>query len=154
MSNGVQGRVVYQLKRAEQALRAAIDDSLAPLGITSAQYGVLSALAAAPGATSAELARACLVSAQSMHELVRVLIDRGLIDRVRRDGRSLQLDVSAAGRALLSDADPLVDGAELATLGEPAEREQLDGVLAGLVARLNRPGPGSPPEGGSSGERR
>lgn len=136
MSSGVQGRVVYLLKRVEQALRAAIDHALAPEGITSAQYGVLAALAATPGATSAELARICLVSMQSMHELITGLADRGLIARTRRDGRSLRLDVTPAGLELLRVADPLVDDAERVLLGAGPDHEQLHATLAALVGRL------------------
>ncbi len=136
MSRGVQGRVVYQLKRAEQALRAAIDDALATHGITAAQYGVLAALAAAPGATSAELARACLVSAQSMHEIIRVLADRDLVGRARRDGRSLRLTVTPAGHELLHAADSVVDRVEREMLGPSPDRDDLQNALTALVERL------------------
>lgn len=136
MSSGAQGRVAYRLKRAEQALRGVIDEALATHGITSSQYGALSALAAAPGTTSSELARACLVSAQSMHELMRVLIDLGFVDRVRRDGRSLQLKVTPAGQELLRTTDPVVDGIERTMLGPSTDRTQLEELLDALIARL------------------
>jgi DNA-binding MarR family transcriptional regulator len=136
VSSGVRGRVVYQLKRAEQAIRTAIDDALMPLGITSAQYGALAALEALPGATSAELARACLVTAQSMHELIAVLAGRGLVVRARRDGRSLHLDVSAAGRKILRAAHKLVDQVERDVLGPRQDRRRLQADLTALVSRL------------------
>ncbi len=136
MSSGVQGRVVHQLKRAEQAMRAAIDDALAPQGITAAQFGVLAALAAAPGSTSAELARACLVTAQSMHEVIRTLADRDLVDRTRRDGRSSSLAVTPAGHELLQAAGSVVDRVEQRGLGASTDRDQLQNALTALVARL------------------
>ena len=135
-SNGVQDRVVYQLKRAEQGLRAAIDEALLPLGVTSAQYGALAALAATPGVTSAELARACLVSAQSMHERVTGLADRGLVDRERRDGRSVRLAVAAVGHAALREADPLVDRVERELVGDGHGSGELRAQLTALVSRL------------------
>ena len=136
VSSGVQGRLVHQLKRAEQALRAVIDEALAPLGVTGAQYGALAALDAAPGVTSAELARACLVSAQSMHELVTGLAERGLVDRERRDGRSVRLAVSTAGHAVLRAADPLVDHVERELVGTGHGPADLRTQLAALVDRL------------------
>lgn len=137
ISTGVNGRTIYALKRVEQALRTAVDHALTEAGITAAHYGVLAALAAAPAVTSAELARLCLISTQSMHELVVALADRGLVIRTPRDRRSVQLCLSQEGAAVLARATPLVDAVEARAFpGGETDRQDLADTLARVLRNI------------------
>lgn len=48
IESGVEGRVGYQMKRAQQVLRIALDEALREVGMTTAQYAALSALETTP----------------------------------------------------------------------------------------------------------
>ena len=80
-------------------MRTAIDEALAPLGLTAAQAGVLSALAYGAHLSNADLARESFVTPQSTVELLRTLEKRGLI--VRRPhpsgGRSMPAELTPEG---------------------------------------------------------
>ena len=60
-------RMGYELKRAQAALRAAMDEALRRHGLTVPQYACLELLDQRPGLTNAELARGAFVSRQSMN---------------------------------------------------------------------------------------
>jgi len=98
--------VGYELKRAENALRRAMEEALGRLGITVAQYATLRALEEAPGVSSAELARRSFVTPQTMHAVVRELEGRGLVERNPHawHGRVLELKLTTDGNDLLAKA--------------------------------------------------
>jgi DNA-binding MarR family transcriptional regulator len=135
MPTPIQSRVVYKVKLIERSLRTVMDSALADTGITSAHYGALSALAEAPDISSAQLARLCMVSAQSMHELVSILTTAGFMEREQQDGRSSQLRVTATGSDLLRRADPIVDRVEESIL-ESSEPQATHDLLDALLERL------------------
>jgi DNA-binding MarR family transcriptional regulator len=91
--------VAWLLKQVQSAMRTAIDEALAPLGLTAAQAGVLSALAYGAHLSNADLARESFVTPQSTVELLRTLEKRGLI--VRRPhpsgGRSMPAELTPEG---------------------------------------------------------
>lgn len=121
------------IRRLQLKLRIATDKSLGEEGLTTAQYGALQALEKAPGATSAELARAAGVTAQTMHEIVRLLTARGWIERDQdpEHGRKLTQQLSAAGRKTLGGARRRVERVEerLAAPLKPHERVLLQSLL-------------------------
>jgi len=79
-------RLGYVLKRAQHALRTSIDDELNHLGLTTAQYNLLSAVAVERGISNASLARMAFVTAQSM---------QGIVANLEKQGKCQQGDVSA-----------------------------------------------------------
>jgi hypothetical protein len=81
MSNQLADRVGYQLKRAQQALRTAMDEGLRAQGITTPQYAALTALAADEPLSGAELARRCFVTAQTMNAILVGLERARLVER-------------------------------------------------------------------------
>ena len=91
--------VGYLLKRAQHALRTEMDRSLNLQGLTTPQYVVLAALESYPGISSAELARRCFVTPQTMFRLVAGLTQRGLVSRraLPTHGRSLPADLTPEG---------------------------------------------------------
>ena len=67
------------IKRAQQALRNAIDPALSDLELTTAQYAALYNLRRHPGASNAELARLSFVTPQTMVRIVSGLERAGLV---------------------------------------------------------------------------
>lgn len=131
----VEARVGYVLKRAQAALRAAMDETLRPLGLTVAQYSCLELIGERPGISSAGLARGMFVSRQSMNLVLRGLQERGLVERPRTapQARSLPTRLTPAGRRLVEQADELVAAIEAQMIAAlpPSQQSQL---LAGLTA--------------------
>ncbi|WP_409467852.1 MarR family winged helix-turn-helix transcriptional regulator [Streptomyces sp. HC307] len=97
--------LLYLVKRLELVIRSRLDELLKPAGITALQYTALTVLERHDGLTSAQLARASFVTAQSMADLVRTLQARGLIRRERNphNRRELLILLTDEGRALLDD---------------------------------------------------
>lgn len=95
-------RIGYAVKRLQQALRAAGDRALRPIGLTMGQYAVLAVLADGSAASNSELARRAFVTRQSMNELLAGLLRDGLVSRAAhpQDGRALLVRLTDAGREL------------------------------------------------------
>lgn len=93
----------YDLKRAQQASRAAADEQLAALGLTAPQYLTLALIEENPGMSSAELARQAFVTPQTMNAIVLGLESRGLLSRSAHPvhGRILESRLTRSGRTLL-----------------------------------------------------
>jgi DNA-binding MarR family transcriptional regulator len=91
--------VGYLLKRAQHALRTEMDRSLNFQGLTTPQYVVLAALESYPGISSAELARRCFVTPQTMFRIVAGLTKRGLVRRkeLPTHGRELPAALTREG---------------------------------------------------------
>jgi len=134
----VEERVGWVLKRAQQALRGAMDDALRRRGLTTAQYAVLSALEEAPGLSGAELARRCFVTPQTMNEIVGSLEVGGLVERRRGDARILRADLTAAGLDLVGACHQVVAAIEERMVSglSPRERRHLLDDLHRCVAAL------------------
>jgi DNA-binding MarR family transcriptional regulator len=107
---GVEGHSSYLLRQAWQALSAALDLALRPHGLTGPQYGVLSVLAREPGASGADLARACSTTPQAMNGVLATLEREALIERRPHPthGRILQATLTSEGERRLEAANPAV----------------------------------------------
>lgn len=118
--------LLYVVKQLELATRARLDALLRPTGVTALQYTALTVLARHDDLTSADLARASFVRAQSIADLVGTLERRGFIVRSAdpSHGRRLIISLTDAGRAFLAVQDPRVAEleAEMLTDLDPAER--------------------------------
>ncbi len=95
--------LLYVVKQVELAVRARLEEILAPVGLTVLQYTALTVLERHPDLTSAQLARNSFVTAQTMTDMVVSLCERGLVVRHRdpADRRRLVLALTAQGRTLL-----------------------------------------------------
>jgi len=126
-------RLGLAIRHLQLKLRTAMDKVLADEQLTTAQLGALKALDRVPGATSAELARAAGVTAQTMHEIIRLLTTRGWVERTQDPdhGRKLQQQLSATGRKALVGARRRVERVEekLASSLKPHERILLLSLL-------------------------
>ncbi|GAC1346128.1 MAG: hypothetical protein NVSMB18_27480 [Acetobacteraceae bacterium] len=122
-------RAYVKLNRAARAVLAAVEPGVAAAGLTLTQLGVLEAVLHKGPMTQRELGRKVLTSAGNMTDLIDKLGARGLIRRERRDGRSVQVELTAAGRTLITDVFP-------------RHAEDIARVFAGLsaeeVAELDR----------------
>lgn len=96
--------LLYVVKQVELAVRARLEEILAPVGLTVLQYTALTVLERHPDLTSAQLARNSFVTAQTMTDMVVSLCGRGLVVRHRdpADRRRLVLALTAKGRKLLT----------------------------------------------------
>jgi len=143
MSDQLADRVGYQLKRAQQALRTAMDEGLRAQGITTPQYAALTALAADEPLSGAELARRCFVTAQTMNAILVGLERARLVERTphAEHGRVIDARLTKRGRAKLQDAHQTVIGIEERMLAEmtAAGRRRLNETLRQLVENLRTP---------------
>jgi DNA-binding MarR family transcriptional regulator len=124
MPESVAKRLGYALKRAQHALRVSMDNVLRPLNLTTPQYAVLCAIEAEPGISSARLARAAFVTAQTMQGVLSNLERDGLLRRSPdpAHGRILRSELTTQGRNLLTRAHAAVRTVEdkmVSSLGEP-----------------------------------
>jgi DNA-binding MarR family transcriptional regulator len=136
----VEQRIGYKLKRAQQALRRAMDQALRDLGVTTPQYAVLSFLASQPDLSNAELARRAFVTPQTMNEILTTLEANGLIARVARPshGRILEARLTDPARQILAECHAriaVVEDRMVAALNV-AERDQLANALQRCVDAL------------------
>jgi DNA-binding MarR family transcriptional regulator len=107
---GVEGYTGYLLRQAWQAFRGALEAGLRDLGLTGAQYAALSVLARQPGASGADIARACNTTPQAMNGVLATLERQALIERRPHPahGRILQVTLTDEGQRRLEGANPVV----------------------------------------------
>ena len=96
--------------RTAQVLGRAFAATLAPFDLPPHHFSVLLHLVERPGMSQADLARVVLATPQSVGDLVRVMEDKGLVDRTPPAGRGRPsaLHASTAGRELLDEVTPHV----------------------------------------------
>ena len=143
----LEGRVGYQMKRAQHALRLEMDGALRPLGITTPQYAALGVLGEEAGLSGAALARRCFVTPQTMNLILVKLENAGLVERRPHPehGRVLRAYLTRRGEELVARAHALVEVIEermLAGLGRE-ERLRLLEALRGCADSLAPGGAGS-----------
>jgi DNA-binding MarR family transcriptional regulator len=119
-------QVGYVVKQAQSLLRSRMEEALKSLHLTVSQYSCLHLLRQEPGISSAALARGTFVTRQSMHSMVQLLIDRGLV--VRHDhadtGRALPTRLTPAGSNALDAAQSRVDEVQRRMVSGLSEVEQ------------------------------
>lgn len=140
MESSVEGRVGYELKRAQYALRFRMDEGLRGVGLTTPQYAALAALGEEPGASGAGLARRCFVTPQTMNGILTNLEGAGLVRREPHPchGRVLRAYLTEKGGESLSRAHRVVEVVEermLVSLGQE-ERRKLAEMLRRCTAAL------------------
>lgn len=127
----------WMLIRASLVFAPRLAHALAPTGLTPTQFGVLVQLDNSPGIAQAALARRCLMTPQSMGEVLPALVEAGLVVRGTRSGRGhpIPVFITDPGRELLATATPAVEAANTPeALGlTPAERTTLNALLNKLA---------------------
>lgn len=135
-------RVMDGLRRLVRALRVSSHEVERTLGVSGAQMFVLRELAAAPEQSLGELAARTLTTAGTVSEVVKRLVERGLVQRraAPDDARRAALSLTPQGRTLLARApEPIQARLARALARLPADRRRaladamdLWVVLAGL----------------------
>ena len=130
----------FLLRRAHQISAAVFEDECRSVGLTPAQFGVLSVLQASAGLGQSSLARALGFDKVTVLRVLRGLEARGLIVRTPAaiSRRSLAIALSDAGRALLLQAQEPVERAYqrlMAPLNDD-QKAQLISLLQTLTADL------------------
>ena len=129
------GQLLFVAQQAAQALAA---ERLEPLGLSPRAWGVLSTLAESGPLTQIELATTMSIDRTAMVYLLDELEERSLVQRVRhpRDRRAFLIHLTAGGQDLQRRAASALAGAADSLLAplDPAEREQLVGLLAKVAA--------------------
>jgi DNA-binding MarR family transcriptional regulator len=100
--------VALAVKRAQNALADALDESLVGLGVTMKRLAIFREIKAHPGATSAQLAELVFLTPQAFGQHVNRLVEEGLVDRTRGPGRRWVLELTDEGERLFAEAYPLV----------------------------------------------
>lgn len=129
--------VGYALKRAQSALRAAMDLELREHELSVPQYACLELLCQRPGISNAELARGVFVTRQATHQLLAGLRRSGLVDSTG-NGRNERISPTADGESRLLAASKAVKAIEermLAQLSD-AQRERLQADLTACAESL------------------
>lgn len=137
----IASRPGHFIKRAEQALMAQKSEALRPFDLTVPQYAALMALSFTPGASGAQLARACVVTPQTMATVLSNLESKGLIERTPSavHHKVMVTKLTRTGRALVKKADVAAKAIEdrLAGVFDPKERELLREFLERAVKALS-----------------
>lgn len=130
------------LFRTARLLREHIDQALAPFSLNMSQYLVLSMLAADDGEPSSpsEVGNTLDATRTQMTRMLDALQAQGLIRRrtSTHDRRSLELELTAAGRQMVDDAAPAVHNvyAQAWSAIAPRERDATTSSLQRLHSRL------------------
>jgi len=111
---GEAGHLGYLLRHASLAWRARMERALAELAVTPPQFATLTMIDAYPGLSSADLARASLLTPATVAGIVANLKRAGRITARPHPvhGRILRLELTAKGLALLARCKPRVYGLE------------------------------------------
>ena len=104
----------FAVRQAARRITSAYDAALAPTGVTSPQFGILSLLDETPGASLQDLALALRADRTTVLRGVQVLEKAGLIAALPRlkAKAELKLHLTKAGMDRLTAARPLWSGAQ------------------------------------------
>lgn len=126
-------RLGTDIRRVHQELMAVKHDVLKATGLTVPQYSAMYLLAESPGISGAALARACLVTPQTMAAILHNLVAAGLIQRTPHAWHRnvLETRLTSAGQQALAAADAVATAVErrLADAFTEAERDTLRSLL-------------------------
>jgi len=128
LTNPLEERFGYQLRRASVVLMAELAGRMADLGLTITEASILVLIRANPGANQTELSHTLAIKRANMVPLIAGLEDRGLVQRRLADGRSHALQLSKTGAVLAAKADLAMqthDAQLLSTLSRAAQRQML-----------------------------
>ncbi|MFJ5675779.1 MarR family winged helix-turn-helix transcriptional regulator [Streptomyces sp. NPDC093097] len=125
--------VGYLIKRAQAALRGAMDKVLRAHGLTVPQYATLELLALHPGMSNSDLARATFVTRQSGNVVLRGLQEAGLITRpaTANYGRARPTRLTEEGHRRLAEVQAAVYAIEQRMV-EAIPSQRLPALLADL----------------------
>lgn len=104
--NDLYQRPGFLLRRTHQISAAVFENACVSVGLTPAQYGVLTVLANEPGLDQTRLARALAFDKVTVMRVCKGLEERGLIERrmAEHSRRQMAVVLTPAGKKLLQQA--------------------------------------------------
>ena len=131
---GEQGPIGYLLRQTIHAFDSAMERGLRTYGLTSPQFGALFVLAAEPGLSAADLARAMGTSPQAANVLVAGMTESGLVERTPHPthGRILEIYPTDEGTQRFDAALPFIRRLE-ASMSKSLDKTELTIVKRWLV---------------------
>ncbi len=136
---GQQGPIGYLLRQVIHAFNSAMEQRLRPHGLTSPQFGALFVLAAEPGLSAADLARAMGTTPQAANVLVAGMLHERLVRRTPHPthGRILEIHATDEGMRRYRAALPSIRRLE-ATMVKGLGDAEIDIVKGWLVEAARR----------------
>lgn len=118
----------FLLRRAHQISAAVFEDECRELGLTPAQFGVLTVLRTHPGLGQSSLARALGFDKVTVLRVLRGLESRGLVERGPAPGnrRNMCVNLTSKGRAVLQEAQRPAERAYKRLLAPLDKDQQLE----------------------------
>lgn len=115
----------FLLRRAHQISAAVFEDECREVGLTPAQFGVLTVLSAQPGLGQSSLARALGFDKVTVLRVLRGLESRGLVARTPApdNKRNISASLTCAGEQLLAQAQKPAEAAYRRLLA-PLDQQQ------------------------------
>ena len=138
--NSIHGDLGYWVGSLASALRKGLDRELAALEITSAQYAILEVCYRGEANSPSALARVIPVDTAAISRQLDKLREKGLIRRRRltSDRRSIRVELTEEGRALVPKLTPLVYANNAKFLEGITEDEQA--ALSAIIQKMLRHG--------------
>ncbi len=121
LTNALESRLGYQLRRASAVMMADLSRELADLDLRPAEVTALLVIAENPDCSQTEVGQALAIKRANMVPIISRLMDRGLVERRRIDGRSHALTLTQLGQETAAVAVARIDRHEArftAFLGE------------------------------------
>ncbi len=109
LTNALESRLGYQLRRASAVMMADLSRELADLDLRPAEVTTLLVIAENPECSQTEVGQALAIKRANMVPIISRLMERGLVERRRIDGRSHALTLTVQGRAFAKDAQDRID---------------------------------------------
>jgi DNA-binding MarR family transcriptional regulator len=130
----------FLLRRAHQISAAVFEDECREVGLTPAQFGVLTVLKTHPGLGQSSLARALGFDKVTVLRVLRGLETRGMVERgpAPDNKRNMCVSLTRAGEAVLSQAQRPAERAYKRLLAplDKAQQQQLIELLQQLTGEL------------------
>ena len=132
----------FLLRRAHQISAAVFEDACKELGLTPAQFGVLTVLQAHPGMGQSSLARALGFDKVTVLRVLRGLESRGLVERspAPDNKRNMSVSLTSEGAEMLARAQRPAERAYKRLLAplDAGQQEELIQLLQLLTGELEQ----------------
>lgn len=130
------GLVGYRIRKAYSQLFQTFTVMFKELGLAPGQYSVLLLIGLNPGLSQVDLAEAAGLDGSTIVPITNRFVKLGWVRRIRRrrDRRFYSLAITAAGRAVLEDAQPIIEAHERDLVAALSEGERIS--LVELLARI------------------
>lgn len=135
-------RTLYLVKQVQYKTFLRLEAALQPLGVTTTQFRILTALARGGKRSSAELSRLFGVKPQTMIKQIVNLETNGLIERNLAEGsrRVLEVSMTEAGRAALRACDKAATSVETEIFScfAPGELQTYRALMEKVLAAMRQ----------------